>query len=140
MEKGKHPNSLAALEPTKWKKGKTPTGGRPKGSVSITDSLRRSLDRIAQGMDPIDKRATSMPMRDWVGVALITKAASGDVSAIKELLNRIEGTVADKIEVTGKDGQSLQVGYDKRLSEVYERAAKAFDSRPALPDETSTKE
>jgi hypothetical protein len=141
MEKGKHPNSLAALEPTKWKKGEKPKGaGRPKGAVSITESLRRSLDRIAQGMDPIDKKAVSMPMRDWVGVALITKAASGDVAAIRELLNRIDGTIVGKIEVTGKDGQPLQTGYDQRLSEIYERASKAFGSRPALSDETPAAE
>lgn len=137
--KGKHPNSLKQLEIGKFKpnNGK---GGRPKGSVNITDSLRRNLQRIAEGKDPIDKRAKAMPMRDWVGVALIAKAASGDVNAIKELLNRVEGSVVNKTEVTGKNGSAVEIEYDQRLSLVLERATEAFAIGSNIPLPPPTKE
>lgn len=139
MGKGSHPNSLKALEPGMFKPGHKPKCGRPKGSVSITDSLRRSLCRIAEGKDPIDKRATSMPMRDWVGVALIAKAASGDVAAIKELLNRVEGAVTEKMELTGSDGKPIEIEHSRRLQEAWGDITNAFVGVAAITDEGPSK-
>ena len=125
MKRGENLKTEPGALAGRFKKGNK-LGGRKPGSVSITDSLRRNLERIAKGLDPIDKKPAAMPMRDWVGVALITKAASGDVSAIKELLNRIEGTVAEKVELTGRDGKSLEIEHSERLREAWSDLTDAF--------------
>ena len=41
--------------------------------------------------------------------ALVSKAKSGDVPALKEVLDRTEGKVADKQEVSGADGGPIEI-------------------------------
>jgi Family of unknown function (DUF5681) len=40
--------------------------------------------------------------------ALVAKAKGGDVPALKEVLDRAEGKVADKVESSGPDGGEIQ--------------------------------
>jgi hypothetical protein len=75
--------SLANLKP--WKKGERANpNGRPK--KTLTEALIAKLGR---------KRAFE------VATALIDTAAKGDVSAFKELADRLEGKVPQQIEVSG---------------------------------------
>jgi hypothetical protein len=41
-------------------------------------------------------------------IALMAKAASGDVPACKEILDSAFGKIADKTELTGKDGEEFK--------------------------------
>jgi hypothetical protein len=45
-----------------------------------------------------------------IAEALLDKAASGDVSAIKELGDRLDGKAVATTELTGADGKDLPIG------------------------------
>jgi hypothetical protein len=64
--------------------------GRPKGSVSVSTVLRRLLSE--NGPDGIENA-------ERVASALIERAASGNVAAIRELMARIDGPIATKLDV-----------------------------------------
>lgn len=64
--------------------------GRPPGEKSFTAMLRIAINEAsAQG---------GTKLRD-VADALVTKAISGDVPAIKEIADRIDGKVTDKLDM-----------------------------------------
>jgi len=44
-----------------------------------------------------------------VAKALITKASDGDVSAIKEIGDRLDGRPTQATEIGGRDGEAIQV-------------------------------
>jgi len=44
-----------------------------------------------------------------VAKALITKASDGDVSAIKEIGDRLDGRPTQATEISGRDGEAIQV-------------------------------
>lgn len=78
---------------TPFKKGHKSTGGRPKGSVSLVALIKRALEQ------KLEKGRT---VADAVVAQLLAKALEGDISAIKELLERIDGKVKQEIENTGQ--------------------------------------
>ena len=135
---GHHPNSLKNLKP--YVKGKKPTGGRPKGSVSLTDAIRRAAERDYTAQDPITKQMETKQIRDWVGIALAGKAMKGDIPAIKEMMDRLEGKVKEKIEVTGKDGEPFTAQYDQRLLDIYDRLETFGAERTITIDAPPTKD
>ena len=74
--------------------------GAPKGNKNgargriWSDVLRRLLLRDREKLQALAN-------------ALIKKAASGDVSALKEIGDRLEGKIPQAIEATGADGAPL---------------------------------
>lgn len=57
--------------------------GRPVGSISINSSIRRRLAEL----DPVHK----IPTVELVAQALIDQAISGNVQALKVILDRVDG-------------------------------------------------
>ena len=125
MAKGMHPNSLKALEATKWKKGKTPTGGRPKGALSLKERMDKYINLETKVVMP-DGTITDKEVMDSIVLALLAKARKGDVPAAKEILDRYYGKQSDKLELTGKDGQPLEVQHTERLRDAWDGLADAF--------------
>jgi hypothetical protein len=80
-----------------WKRGESGNpGGRPK-TKPLTEELARLLEQEA----PNGKGDT------WAVViaqALLTKARKGDVRAITELANRVEGKALQAVEVNSQSG------------------------------------
>lgn len=70
-----------------------PGGGRPKGSVSLVTLIKKALDK------KIDKCST---VADIVVAKLLARAMEGDIPAIKELLERIDGKVKQEVESSGQ--------------------------------------
>ena len=68
--------------------------GRPRKPVS-----ERLLQRLIEEDEAVGK---------LIAESLLMKAISGDVPALRELLDRTEGKVADKQEHTGADGGPIQ--------------------------------
>ena len=121
-----HPKSLENLKKGMAKKGGTSKGGRPKGSISVSDSIARALQDLKEGRDPDTGKMCKKAVRDWIGIALTQKAMDGDVAAIREILDRIDGKATQKIEMTGKDGEPLKVEHSKQLEAAYENMKEAF--------------
>ena len=78
-------------EKGRFKKGSCPNpGGRPKGSVSPTKALLRLLaEEAPDGNTYAEKVAETL---------LLVSTKGGDVSAIKEILQRADGKVPDRVQ------------------------------------------
>ena len=66
--------------------------GRPKGAISIMSHLRKALQESYEGKE--EGRAR------MVAEAIILQAAKGNGVALRQLLDRIDGTVTQKVVVT----------------------------------------
>lgn len=85
------------------KGGKRPGAGRPKAQHTIEKEAAKAqliADYIAN-IKPINE-------------ALIKKAKSGDIAAIKELHDRVYGKAPQAI--TGPDGERLVISFDNSFS------------------------
>lgn len=114
-------NDIAELgKKTRFKKGHPPTpgAGRPRGSISITDALRRLMD--LDSPKPCPMTGEVVKMRDEVGMAAMYKALKGDVGAINLILDRLEGKLPTKNEQTGKDGEPIKIEsqHTRSVSEI----------------------
>lgn len=91
------PKSLANLRTFKPGQSGNP-GGKPKSKI-LTDSLRLCLDeKDAKGITNAEKLAR----------ALVDRALTGDVSAYREIADRIEGKSPLEADVRVLDRQSLE--------------------------------
>lgn len=86
-------------EDTKWKPGQSGNPkGRPKNIKYLSEMLREQLDQVP---DTIDGKKNTKTWRDLICDSILRAAVRGNQPAItKELLDRIEGKVKDKLEVT----------------------------------------
>jgi hypothetical protein len=92
---GKHPNSMANLKPIQPGESRNPNG-RPKGT-SITHKMREIVEK--------DDGAVA----DALVRAAVKAAMKGDFRFWQEILNRVDGKVADRI--AGHDGGELIARY-----------------------------
>ena len=84
-------------------------GGRPKGAKNRSTILRKWIETAAKVTDPETKKTFTGTIEDKVKLALITKALSGDVAAIKEIDDTLYGKIADKAEV--KTDENINITY-----------------------------
>lgn len=127
-ERGKHPNSIKNLVMVA-KGEKPPAGaGQKKGNLSFKSLLKRALKttittdaRTDLGLKP------GYTVLEEVIAVLISKAKDGDVKAIKELLDRHVGKATQAVELTGKDGQALQIEHTQSLDSAYTTMKEVFD-------------
>jgi ribosomal protein L17 len=63
--------------------------------------LNQTLNRVLIQEDGIKARE--------IVDALVTKAAEGDMAAIREVFDRFEGKAVARTELTGADGSALQI-------------------------------
>jgi hypothetical protein len=73
--------------------------GRPKGSSSLTNEIRKVLD----GIDESSKK----PIRELLAIAATKQAMKGNAAYFKEIIERCDGKVPDKPEHFGPDGEPL---------------------------------
>jgi hypothetical protein len=115
-----------------WPKGVSGNpGGRPK-KKAITEELERLLEEEAPNSDGKTWAAT-------VAEALLRQAAKGDVRAITELANRIEGKPAQPVaaEVGGLEGLAEAIAEGrKRVARV--RDGKMADQKDQRQDQSVT--
>lgn len=72
--------------------------GRPKSEKTFANMLRLAISE-AHESGGTKLRA--------VADALVTKALTGDVPAIREVADRLDGKVLQQTEITGADGENL---------------------------------
>ena len=90
----------------RWKKGQSGNpGGRPKKELSVSAILKVKLSEIYT--DKTSKKTQTKAQ--WIADKLIFLALKGDMPAIREILNRVDGAPKQTAEVFGKDGGVLQV-------------------------------
>jgi hypothetical protein len=90
------PRRADHLDAHKWKKGQSGNpAGRPKGTVNLTSRLKAQL-LTELGNSPDDGIRA-----DLIIHALIDEAKNGNMQAINCILDRLEGKVTDKVEMSG---------------------------------------
>lgn len=100
------------------KKGHKPMGGRPKGSISLTTTLKKILDRSLTVPNPLTgkKEFETKTIREWLNLALIAKAMRGHVPALQMIYERIEGKVPQPL--TGDLNVNLKELTNEQLQEI----------------------
>lgn len=117
---GKH----QAFKEAQWKPG---VSGNPKGrpkQKTISEELRDVLDQEMRG-------ANGITHLEAMAKVMIKEALKGKFPFAKEILERTEGKVADKTELTGASGEPIQIldlsNKDKR-ADFYRLLSGATDS------------
>jgi len=115
-----------------WKPGQSGNlNGRPKDSDSGIGILReigdqKEIDIKLTGFDGEEKRILIQPEKGDLKRALMTmlyaKGLSGNLNAIKMILNRVYGKPREMIEIVGKN----QEGMDYDLSKFSDEELKTF--------------
>lgn len=83
------------LRPKPWKPGQSGNpAGRPKGIPNSKTRLRRLLDLSQNIKNPVTGEIESFTVMEQIDMKLIQKARTGDLAAIRELLDRLEGKPA----------------------------------------------
>lgn len=88
---------------------------RRKSTKFLTDLLTRNLKKKREieieGIDILTgqkvKVKVPMPTKDVIVQALLRQAAKGNIIAIKEIWDRLEGRSVQSIELSGKDGKEF---------------------------------
>jgi len=83
--------------------------GKPKGARSMTTILREMLETETE--TDVDGQKVKMPFQDAIIRKLLQKANKGEIKAITEILDRIEGKAKQEltmnVEQTKKDINQL---------------------------------
>lgn len=132
---GMHPNSLKNLKP--FVKGKEPTGGRPKGALGYKERFNKYL-QMERPLKLPDGTVKDKTILDGIIFAAMAKASQGDMKAAEFVFNRAFGKEPDKMELTGRDGQPLEIEHTERLRTAWQDITEAFtiehngtDERPS---------
>ena len=87
---------------SQFKKGQSGNPkGVPRGTVHFSTTLKRLLSIKEKTSNPITGETENLTQDEIIALAHILKAKSGDMAAIKEIYDRIDGKVTDKLDVTG---------------------------------------
>lgn len=71
--------------------------GKPKGTKNFKTIIKEFLDVETDAMNPMSGKLEKLSVGQQVVIALLAKAKKGDVSAIKELFDRIDGKAEQKL-------------------------------------------
>lgn len=113
---------------TQFKPGHKSKGARPigVGSLALQKKLEQYLTLDTSVVLP-DGTKEKREVIDRLVLSLLQKACSGDMPAIKEVFDRYYGKIADKVELTGKDGEALKINHSAHLEQLYGGMKDAFD-------------
>jgi hypothetical protein len=102
---------LEALKPTQFQPGQSGNaGGRPK-IKPISDALRQLLDEAYSGRE---KRFQGLSNLRVMALRMFELAIAGDLRAMQEIADRVEGKIAQRQELCGPDGGAIPWLYTSR--------------------------
>lgn len=73
--------------------------GYPKGLKNRSTLLKYWIEQKTKRNNPLTEKKIEATFEDFKELALIEKAISGDVAAIKEINDTLHGKIADKSEI-----------------------------------------
>lgn len=113
---------------------KTPSGGGKPDKI-MRDAISVELHGEVQANDPSGSgRVVKLRRMRLVAIALVNAAIKGDISAIKEINDRMDGRVVQQHAGLGKDGafpldvRNLQDMSDDVLNALIDRIGRALRS------------
>lgn len=93
---------------------------RTSKDFSITRIIKEMLDEPADFLG-----ANGKTWRQVIALKILDEARKGNATLIKELLDRLEGKVQDKVEISGKIGRNLEDYSTEELLAIIEGGARA---------------
>jgi hypothetical protein len=75
--------------------------GRPKGSLSLINEIKKVLE----GIDETSKKS----ILELLAIAAAKQAIKGNSAYFKEIIERIDGKVTDKTELTVNNGKPIKL-------------------------------
>lgn len=91
-----------------FKKGQSGNpSGHPKGQKNRSTILKKWIEVNSKFENPITEKEVQGTVEDRITLALINKALSGDVQAIKEINDTLYGKIPDKQQLTGAEGKDF---------------------------------
>lgn len=103
-------------------------GGRPKNEVSVTFWIREFL----KSTEPGHKKERAQELAE----KLVLIAYGGDLPAIKEVLDRVEGKAVQRTELSGVGGEPIEISTDlspDQKDELSRRVAKVYKEMYGKP-------
>ena len=97
-----NPNSLENLKP--FQQGNTIAKGRPVGAISLKTRLKKALEIKTGNLLP---DGTPETKADIIIANLLQLGEMADLPAIKEILDRAEGKVPQRIEQETRDAEEF---------------------------------
>lgn len=90
------------IKPYQFKFGQKapPNAGRPKGP-SMTTTLQKLIEKPLKMKDFTTGELETLTLREWMNLAVIRTAMKGNVSAYKEIIDRVDGKVDTTINHKG---------------------------------------
>ena len=99
---------------TKFEKGKSGNPkGRPKGARSLSTILREMLEEPIEIV--VDGKKERREFREVIIRKLLKKANDGDMRAIQEIFDRVEGKAQQNIDHT-TDGKAINITVIENVS------------------------
>ena len=87
-----------------------PGGGRPKGSKSLTKILKEALEKDLALKDSKTGIVETKQISEWLVAAMVRDGIKGDLKAIREIYDRIEGKPLQKVNnVTSLDLSNIDL-------------------------------
>jgi hypothetical protein len=106
-------NKLDNLKPFEKGQSGNPKG-RPKGAISSKTILSRFLSLVEKGVkNPVTGEFEDMTVAEVMNLSIIAKARKGDLSAYREILDRLEGKAQQSIDHTTGGEKISGVDYTK---------------------------
>jgi hypothetical protein len=114
--------NIKGYEGNTFSKDNQPTNRR-KSTKFLTDLLTKELDGkkeiLIEGIDPDTgqprKIKVPMPTKETIVQALLRKAGKGDMLAIKEVFDRIEGKAPQALDLNTMSDITLRIIRDENL-------------------------
>ena len=100
-------------------------GGRPPKEKSFANMLRIAISEAVMSED-----GTSKPKLRMVAEMLVTKALEGDMSAIREVADRLDGKAAQAVEISAPDAPSRLTDAELELIATASSSG-AFETPPS---------
>lgn len=75
-------------------------------------TFRQTMERVLAQENPALGVNDRVPLHERIVRAHISKALDGDMPAVKELYDRVDGKVSDKHELSGPEGKPIEVKSD----------------------------
>lgn len=84
--------------------------GRPKGYFSIKAEIEKLMNIVLKGeVNPLTELAEDMPVNRKIALNLVIKAVvDGDLSAIREVKDTLDGKPAQAVNIGGQDDNPVQ--------------------------------
>jgi benzoyl-CoA reductase/2-hydroxyglutaryl-CoA dehydratase subunit BcrC/BadD/HgdB len=90
-----------------FKKGQSGNpNGRPKGIPNTKTRLLRILELTQKKKNPITGKDEAFSIAEQMDMAMIAKALKGDISAYREVIDRLEGKANQQLDIT-TDGEPM---------------------------------